>query len=337
MIKKITEDVVAGLMKMGHTDRQLINDLSDVLCVTLTPYDIRQKETAIVVRDNTDIDTVARFFVAKTTAGLSPKTLKYYKLVLQKAFAMIGRNIKEMTADDVRLYLTQRRLAGVTNTSLNNERRVLSSFFTWAHDEEILPRNIMKRVTKIREQKKVKKPFTEEEMERLRAFAKNDRDRAIIEFLYSTGCRVSEMCQLNRDDIDYEHRECIVLGKGNKQRKVFLSYRCISLLQQYERQRLDTCEALFVTWPCNKFFKRETARLNKSGVEIMIRNTGKRAGIEKAHPHRIRRTAATFALRRGMPIEQVSKMLGHESLNTTTIYASSTTDEVKSSHDKYLI
>ena len=213
---------------------------------------------------------------------------------------------------------------------------MLSSFFTWCHDEEFLPRNIMKRVDKIKVEKKVKKPFTEEEMERLRTFAKTDRDKAIIEFLYSTGCRVSEMVALNRDDIDYESREVTVLGKGNKQRKVFLSYRCIAALQSYQSKRLDKDPALFVSMPSNRFPHRDSQRLLASGVEIMIRTTGKRAGIDKAHPHRIRRTAATFALRRGMPIEQVSKMLGHEDLKTTTIYANSTLDEVKASHDKFI-
>jgi len=214
---------------------------------------------------------------------------------------------------------------------------VLSSFFTWCHDEEFLPRNIMKRVDKIKVEKKVKKPFTEEEMEKLRTFAKTDRDKAIIEFLYSTGCRVSEMVALNREDIDYDSREVTVLGKGNKQRKVFLSYRCIAALQTYLSQRLDTDPALFASMPSNRFPHRESQRLLVSGVEVMVRATGKRAGIEKAHPHRIRRTAATFALRRGMPIEQVSKMLGHEDLKTTTIYANSTLDEVKASHDKFII
>ena len=144
------------------------------------------------------------------------------------------------------------------------------------------------------------------------------------------------MVALNRDDIDYDNREVTVLGKGNKQRKVFLSYRCIAALQSYQSKRLDKDPALFVSTPSNRFPHRDSQRLLASGVEVMIRMTGKRAGIDKAHPHRIRRTAATFALRRGMPIEQVSKMLGHEDLKTTTIYANSTLDEVKASHDKFI-
>lgn len=267
---------------------------------------------------------------------LSARSLTYYKQILKKSLETIGKHLKDITADDIRAYLTTARLKGSSNVTLNNERRVLSSFFTWCHDEEFLPRNIMKRVDKIKVEKKVKKPFTEEEMERLRTFAKTDRDKAIIEFLYSTGCRVSEMVALNRDDIDYDSREVTVLGKGNKQRKVFLSYRCIAALQIYQSKRLDKDPALFVSTPSNRFPHRDSQRLLASGVEIMIRTTGKRAGIDKAHPHRIRRTAATFALRRGMPIEQVSKMLGHEDLKTTTIYANSTLDEVKASHDKFI-
>lgn len=336
MIKRITEETIAMLMQNGIKDKQQIETLRDVLLVTLSKYEIKEKETSLVVYDSTDANIIQRFFVAKTTCGLSARSLTYYKQILKKSLETIGKHLKDITADDIRAYLTKTRLKGSSNVTLNNERRVLSSFFTWCHDEEFLPRNIMKRVDKIKVEKKVKKPFTEEEMERLRTFAKTDRDKAIIEFLYSTGCRVSEMVALNRDDIDYESREVTVLGKGNKQRKVFLSYRCIAALQIYQSKRLDKDPALFVSTPSNRFPHRDSQRLLASGVEIMIRTTGKRAGIDKAHPHRIRRTAATFALRRGMPIEQVSKMLGHEDLKTTTIYANSTLDEVKASHDKFI-
>lgn len=336
MIKRITEEAIAMLMQNGIKDKKQIETLRDVLLITLSKYEIKEKETSLVVYDSTDANIIQRFFVAKTTCGLSARSLTYYKQILKKSLETIGKHLKDITADDIRAYLTMTRLKGSSNVTLNNERRVLSSFFTWCHDEEFLPRNIMKRVDKIKVEKKVKKPFTEEEMERLRTFAKTDRDKAIIEFLYSTGCRVSEMVALNRDDIDYESREVTVLGKGNKQRKVFLSYRCIAALQTYQSKRLDKDPALFVSTPSNRFPHRESQRLLVSGVETMIRMTGKRAGIDKAHPHRIRRTAATFALRRGMPIEQVSKMLGHEDLKTTTIYANSTLDEVKASHDKFI-
>ena len=336
MIKRITEETIAMLMQNGIKDKKQIETLRDVLLVTLSKYEIKEKETSLVVYDSTDANIIQRFFVAKTTCGLSARSLTYYKQILKKSLETIGKHLKDITADDIRAYLTIARLKGSSNVTLNNERRVLSSFFTWCHDEEFLPRNIMKRVDKIKVEKKVKKPFTEEEMERLRTFAKTDRDKAIIEFLYSTGCRVSEMVALNRDDIDYESREVTVMGKGNKQRKVFLSYRCIAALQIYQSKRLDKDPALFVSTPSNRFPHRDSQRLLASGVEIMIRTTGKRAGIDKAHPHRIRRTTATFALRRGMPIEQVSKMLGHEDLKTTTIYANSTLDEVKASHDKFI-
>lgn len=336
MIKRIIEGTIAMLMQNGIDDKKQIETLRDVLLVNLSKYDIKEKETRLVVYDSTDANIIQRFFVAKTTSGLSARSLIYYKQILKKSLSAIGKHLKDITADDIRAYLTRARLKGSSNVTLNNERRVLSSFFTWCHDEEFLPRNIMKRVDKIKVEKKVKKPFTEEEMEKLRTFAKTDRDKAIIEFLYSTGCRVSEMVALNRDDIDYDNREVTVLGKGNKQRKVFLSYRCIAALQTYQSKRLDKDPALFVSTPSNRFPFRESQRLLASGVEIMVRTTGKRAGIDKAHPHRIRRTAATFALRRGMPIEQVSKMLGHEDLKTTTIYANSTLDEVKASHDKFI-
>lgn len=336
MIAQIIDNIVLKLMECGFCNKEGISEVRTIMENELSNYEIRQRETSIVPFDNTDLNLVARFFVAKTTTGLSEKSLAYYKTVLQKALPMIGKKLKDVETDDIRAYLTMRRMSNVTNTTLDNERRVLSSFFTFLNDEGHIQKNPTKRVEKVKQKKQKKLPFSEEEMENLRLAARNDRDKAIIEFLYSTGCRVSEMIALDTANVDFKNREVVVLGKGNKERTVFLSPRCVATLRVYLNGRKDNNPALFVSGGMKHTTHREIVRFTVSGVENMIRKTGRRCGIEKAHPHRIRRTAATFALRRGMPIDQVSKMLGHESLETTTIYASSTVEDVKRSHDMYL-
>lgn len=337
MIGEITDNIIYAMSKFGIKGKDDVQEMRDIIISELSKYEIKRKVTALVVHDKTDFNIVGRFFVAKTTAGLSERSLRYYKTVLQFALPRLGKKLNEVVADDVRAYLAVRRASGVTNGSLDNERRVLSSFFTFANDEGYIDRNPMKRVEKIRTKKIQRKPFTEDEMEQLRIASRTNRNKAIIEFLFSTACRVSEVSALNRSDIDFDQREVIVLGKGNKERKVFLSPRCVATLKTYLEERKDKHPALFVSdFGKAKFGRKEIRRLSKDGIENMIHAAGKRAGIENAHPHRIRRTAATIALRRGMPIEQVSKMLGHEDLKTTTIYASSTMEEVKQSHDKYL-
>lgn len=344
MTTRITEDILLGIMKLGVTDQGVLENVRNVVQAELAKYNISTRETALAIRENSDIDMVTRFFVAKTSAGLSARSLKMYSATLQRLFKRLSKNITQITTDDIRVLLTNMRMDGIELVSIDNDRRVLSTFFGWLYDEGFIKENPMKRIEKVKFQKKVKKAFTEEEMEMLRISAKSDRDRAIIEFLFSTGCRVTECEQLNIKDIDFALRECTVVGKGNKERRVFLSPRCAAILQLYLKGRKDKDPALFVApfrWvkdvSTGKMVQeKRPTRLLKSGIENVVRQAGKRAGIPNSHPHRLRRTCATLALRRGMPIEQVSKMLGHASIETTTIYASSTMEEVKQSHDKYL-
>lgn len=345
MIRKATENILNELHNKGIIDQADTLDMAkEIISTELEKYELKERITAIVVHDQSDMGIIGRFFVAKTTSGLSPNSLRYYRCVLQKFFTNIGKHVKDIVADDVRIYLSRLRMDGCQNSTLNNERRVLSSFYGWAFDEELIEKNPMKRVEGIKQKKVQRKPLTEDEMELLREAAKNERDRAMIEFLYSTGCRISEMTAVDRNEIDWETREVIVTGKGNKQRIVYLSPRCISALRSYLKLRKDKDPALFIS---EKHVEKDQGtgkwqwvenphRLDKSSIECIIRKAGLRAGIDNVHPHRIRRTCATLALRRGMPIEQVSKMLGHESIETTTIYASSTLDEVKRSHEKYI-
>jgi Site-specific recombinase XerD len=218
MTTRITEDILLALMQLGMTDQGMLANVKHVVQAELAKYDIKPRETAIAIRDNGDVDMVARFFVAKTSAGLSARSLKMYSTTLQRLLKRLNRNLKEVTTDDIRVMLTNMRMEGIELVSIDNDRRVLSSFFGWLYSEGFIKSNPMKRIEKVKYQKKVKKPFTEEEMEMLRINAKCDRDKAIIEFLFSTGCRVTECEQLNRNDIDFSLRECTVLGKGNKER-----------------------------------------------------------------------------------------------------------------------
>ncbi|MBQ2299093.1 MAG: tyrosine-type recombinase/integrase [Bacteroidaceae bacterium] len=247
MTTRITEDILLALIQLGMADQSMLVNVKHVVQAELAKYDIKPRETAIAIRDNSDVDMVARFFVAKTSAGLSARTLKMYSTTLQRLLKRLNRKLKEVTTDDIRVMLTNMRMEGIELVSIDNDRRVLSSFFGWLYSEGFIKSNPMKRVEKVRFQKKIKKAFTEEEMEMLRINAKCDRDKAIIEFLFSTGCRVTECEQLNRNDLDFNLRECTVLGKGNKERRVFLSPRCAAVLQLYLKSRKDKDPALFVS------------------------------------------------------------------------------------------
>lgn len=335
IIAKINE----MLLSKGY-ESETIQDIGDIVTMALKDYELTRKVTAIVVSNNEDVEIVKKYFVAKASEGLSPRSLTYYHTILTKFFSQLGKHVKDVTADDVRCYIVGLKMRGCSGTTCDNERRVLSSFFGWASDEEILAKNIVKKVGKVRSQKKIRMTLTEDELESIRSEAGSARNEAIIETLYSTGCRCSELCSINIEDVNFEKNEIVVVGKGNKCRIVYLSARCIHALKKYLSTRNDGCEALFVT-DSERTLKgsnpTEFNRVTISSVETMIRKAGRRAGIEHVHPHMFRRTAATLALKRGMPIEQVQQMLGHEDIKSTTIYAQVNTDSVKQSHQKYII
>lgn len=329
------------MLLYGKIPKEYIQETVDIVSFSLKDYELKRKETSMVVYDNGDEATLKKFFVAKAVEGLCGSSISYYKTILSAFFLRSGKHIKEITTDDIRIYLAMKKLEKLSDNSLNNIRRTLSSFFSWATEEGITAKNPVLRIKGIRQTKKLRKPLSEDEMEILRHGAKTKRDRAIIEFLFSTGCRVSEMININRNDIDLYNGQVDVLGKGRKYRTVYLSSRCKIALEEYLRERDDEMDALFLSdysgMKNEEFFKSGMHRMTKGAVEIMLRNLGRRMGIDNVHPHRFRRTAATIALKRGMPIEQVQKMLGHESIATTTIYAQSSNDEIKVSHEKYII
>ena len=263
---------------------------------------------------------------------------------MKKLFQYITKPVPDMTSNDIRVYLALRKTRdNLTNTTLDNELRCLRSFFSTLNTEEIIPRNPTAKIDRIRTEKKKKEPFTEIEVELLRRAAQNPktclenpkRNVAIIEVLYSTGCRIGELVTIKRSNINGDRVK--VVGKGNKERFVYLNPRAIIAIHDYLATREDNFDWLF---PGGAFADKSGAVYDKpldgGTVGAMLRHVGKRAGIEKCHAHRFRRTAATIALRRGMPIEQVSMMLGHEQIATTQIYAITDEEAVQASHKKYL-
>ncbi len=280
---------------------------------------------------NQEINYFENYIAAKRVEGCSDKTLEYYKATIQNALSIIDKPVKYITTDDLRAYLDNyQRRGNVSKVTIDNIRRVLSSFFSWLENEDYILKSPVRRIHKVRTGKTVKETYTDESLEIMRDFAQTDRDLAIIDILASTGMRVGELVRLNRDDIDFENRECIVFGKGDKERKVYFDARTKIHLKRYLEQRTDDKLALFVSLlaPFN--------RLKISGVEIRLRELGRKLDIHKVHPHKFRRTLATLAIDKGMPVEQVQHLLGHQSIDTTMQYAMVNQTNVKNSHRKFI-
>lgn len=302
----------------------------DGIRIVLNDYDIRKKETGLTeASGDRRQKAIQMFLVTKKVEGCTESTIRYYMGTLRKFFNEIDCPVAEIGADQIRYYIAIRSTRdGLSKTSQDNELRILKSFFKWCAGEDYIQKDPTINVKAVRKERRLKKPFTETELELIRRHAGSLRDTAIIEVLYSTGARVSELCGMNRDDVCGD--EIIVFGKGEKERVVYLNARAQLSVKEYLRTRTDSNEALFIG-------EKTGQRIGRGGVETMIRKTGKRAGVRNCHPHRFRRTAGTLALNRGMPLEQVQQMLGHESIETTTIYARSTEKNVKASHGKYVV
>ena len=276
-------------------------------------------------------DLLDNFIATKRLEGRSEKTMRLYRFTISKLISAIDKNVCTLSTEDIRNYLSIYQTEhGISKDSIDNLRRILSSFYRWLEDENYIFKSPLRRIHKIKTRKVVKEPFTDEEIERLRDGCKYPRDLVIIEFLYSTGVRIGELCKLNRSDIDFEERECIVLGKGDKERVTYFDARTKLHLIEYLKSRDDNNPALFVS------IRKPATRLEEGGVEAMLRKLGERCNVTRCHPHRWRRTCASAALSKGMPIEQVQKMLGHEEISTTLTYLMITDSTVKSSHRKYL-
>lgn len=271
------------------------------------------------------------FETAKNVEGCSPKSMKYYLYVLTSFFKQTKIQIKDITTDDIRNYLDNYSTKSkASKVSMDNIRRVLSSFFSWLEEEDYIRKNPVKRIHKIKALKTIKQAYSDENIENLKDCCTSLRNKVIIELLSSTGMRVGELTSLNKDSIDFENKECVVLGKGGKQRKVYFDSKTKIHLKNYLSSRLDKNNALFVSLfaPFN--------RLQISGVEIMLRKLGKKANIVKVHPHRFRRTLATKAIDKGMPVEQVQILLGHTKIDTTMHYAIVDQTNVKNSYRRFI-
>lgn len=283
------------------------------------------------VQESDNLNFVKIFLAAKRVEGCSEKTARYYDSTIRNVLSSIGKDINTITTDDLRMYLDEyQKRSGASKVTIDNIRRILSSFFSWLEDEDYIVKSPVRRIHKVKSCKTVKETYSDEALEIMRDNTECIRDLAIIDMLVSTGIRVGELVKLNRDDIDFENRECIVLGKGNKQRKVYFDARTKIHLQRYLQSRSDDNAALFVS------LQRPYKRLLISGVEIRLRELGRRLDIHKVHPHKFRRTLATMAIDKGMPIEQVQQLLGHQSVDTTLQYAMVNQANVKLSHKRFI-
>ena len=281
--------------------------------------------------DENKTDLVKLFLAAKRVEGCSEKTVKYYDSTIRNAVEKIEKDVTQITTDDLRLYLDDYQVTSkISKVTVDNIRRILSSFFSCLEDEDYIVKSPVRRIHKVKSCKTVKETYTDEDLELMRDECDGIRDLAIIDILASTGMRVGELVRLNKKDIDFQNRECIVLGKGNKQRKVYFDAITKLHLKKYIDSRTDDNEALFVS------LQKPHNRLQISGVEIRLRELGAKLNIDKVHPHRFRRTLATSAIDKGMPIEQVQKLLGHQSIDTTLQYSMVSQNNVKESHRKYI-
>lgn len=304
-----------------------IEILDNVLTSMLCKYAVEEVKNEIVSYDGGNDKMINQFMASMRLEGKSEATLEQYHRAIIALLDDVGKKISDITTNDIRYHLAMyQKNRSVSKVTIDNKRRYLSAFFTWLTTEEYIPKNPMLRIKKVKQDKKIKKPFSDKELERIREAAKSKRDKAIVEFLLSTGCRVSEVVNLDLEHINFAKNECIVMGKGNKERKVYISEKSMYYLTEYISSRTDMNPSLFV----NKRGKR----LKKQGIEDMLKKIGKSAGVNKVHPHRFRRTFATNALNKGMPIQHVQRLMGHKSLDTTMIYCTLDDDSIKLEHKK---
>ena len=315
------------LQRMSNfLDRSQMDMLQSVLTSCLQHHMEDNSRKAL-----SDDELISSFISAKRVEGCSEKTLGYYGSTLRNVFLSVRIPIRQVTTNDIRMYLAEYRGRGtVGKVTIDNIRRILSSFYSWLEDEDYILKSPVRRIKKVKVSKIVKEVYSDEALEVIRDSCETLRDLAMIDLLSSTGMRVGELVNLDRADIDFQNRECVVLGKGDKERLVYFDARTKVHLHNYLESRKDDNPALFVT------LNKPSNRLKISGVEKRLRELGRRLNMDKVHPHKFRRTLATRAIDKGMPIEQVQKLLGHQKIDTTLEYAMVNQNNVKMSHRKYI-
>ncbi len=310
-------------------DNAQMKQLDTVLKQVFFRYEVTEGADCLETDDNYDL--IERFIGAKRIEGCSEKTLTYYRTTIEKMVDKIGKQVRRIQTDDLREYLTGYQVKNHSSrVTVDNIRRILSSFFSWLEDEDYIIKSPVRRIHKVKTASNIKETYTDEELEKMRDSCEEIRDLAIIDMLASTGMRVGEMVLLNREDINFSERECVVFGKGDKERIVYFDARSKLHLQQYLDSRIDANPALFVS------LREPHVRMQIGGIENRLREIGKKLDIQKVYPHKFRRTLATMAIDKGMPIEQLQRLLGHQRIDTTLQYAMVKQNNVKLAHKKYI-
>lgn len=327
MKEKIISEIIREMISLLNNEQ--LSKLKTTLEIYLYNVSIEAKQEADT--EKKEVDYLEVFLSAKRIEGCSEKTLIYYKNTIQQMLDSIGKSVCTIVTEDLRTYLAEyQKEKQSSKVTIDNIRRIFSSFFSWLEDEDYIIKSPVRRIHRIKAASTIKETYTDEQLESMRDNCDNPRDLALIDILASTGMRVGELVLLNRDDISFDERECIVFGKGDKERMVYFDARTKIHLQNYLDSRTDNNEALFVS------LKAPYNRMKIGGIELRLREMGKRLNIEKVHPHKFRRTLATVAIDKGMPIEQLQKLLGHQRIDTTLQYAMVKQSNVKIAHRKYI-
>ena len=314
----------------------VINTVLAEMQAILEPHQLKRladtlRQTLGLRQPESSQDLLALFLTAKGVEGCSPKTIEYYEATLRHMDKSLAKPYTQIESDDLRRYLSDYETErGSSKVTIDNIRRIMSSFFSWLEDEDYIVKSPVRRIHRVKTAQITKETLSDEELETLRDACESKRDLAVVDLLASTGMRIGELIRLNVADVNLQERECIVTGKGNKQRPVYFDVRAKLHLAEYLETRADNNSALFVP------LDSKARRITVGGMELRLRNLGKKVGVSRVHPHKFRRTLATHAIDKGMPIEQVQKLLGHAKIDTTMHYAMVNQNNVKASHRKYL-
>ena len=311
------------------SDKLTMKEVESVVAALTDQLPLYEMERRAEDAGQKDFEDMLKLFIdTKRIEGRSEKTLERYQYILRHFRQQDGTPIREVTVYNIRQFLAYEKGRGIADSTLRGYRDIFNSFFGWIHREGLIQNNPCANLNPIKCKKEVRLPYSDVDLEKLKESCITQRDKAIVYFLLATGCRISEMCGLNRDDIDFRNLECTVLGKGNKERTVYLDPVSAMQLQNYLKARTDDKEALFIG--------KGTDRLQPGGVRKRLNEIAEAAGVQHVHPHRFRRTLATNLINHGMAIQEVANVLGHEKIDTTMTYVYINKENVKNSYRKYV-